>query len=35
MTLFGRRVTLDWWSVILATALAVAVVAGVVDKVPF
>jgi hypothetical protein len=28
MTLFGRRVTLDWWSVILAAVVAFFVVVG-------
>ncbi len=35
MTLFGRRITLDWWSVILATVLVVLVVTGLVKSVPF
>ncbi len=35
MKLFGKGVTLDWWSVILASALAIAVAAGWFPKVPW
>jgi len=35
LTLFGRRITLDWWSVVLATVLVIAVVAGWIKSVPF
>lgn len=35
MTLFGRRITLDWWSVILATAGVLLVATGLVKSVPF
>ncbi len=28
MTLFGRRVTLDWWSVILAAVVVLFIVVG-------
>jgi hypothetical protein len=35
LKLFGRRITLDWWSVILASALAIAIVAGWLPSVPW
>lgn len=33
--IFGRKVTLDWLSVMLAAVLVVAVTAGWIDSVPF